>query len=123
MRAERFERHPPVRLFPGLRNFLHGIPGAFPTEDVFPVRVGKVINFLGLPGAQVFEKRLEAPHGGGKLLSKRGGFASKVESLRRQDPALLMVAMIFTAERTGQEDADHLRAPEPDDAYKLLAYN
>src|SRR5258706_13811781 len=95
MRAERFERYPPVRLFPGLRNFLHGILGAFPTEDVFPVRVGKVINFLGLPGAQVFEKRLEAAHGGGELLRKRGGVASKVESFRAQDTARLMVAMIF----------------------------
>src|SRR5260370_8895177 len=122
MRAERFERHAPVRLFPGFRNFLHGIPGTFRTEDVFPVRVGKVINFLGLPGAQVIEKRLEAAYGGGELLSKRGGIARKVESFGGQDTARLMVAMIFANERTGQEGEDHLRAREPDDAYELLEH-
>src|SRR5258708_9130871 len=114
MRAERFERHAPVRLFPGFRNFLHGIPGTFPTEDVFPVRVGKVINFLGLPGAQVFEKRLEAAHGSGELLGKRGGIASKVESFRGQDTARLMVALIFTDECTREKSEDQLRAREPE---------
>jgi len=54
------------------------------------------------------------------LLGKRHGITGNVKSLRGQDTARLMVAMIFTDERAGQEGEDHLRAREPDDAYELL---
>ena len=54
------------------------------------------------------------------MFGKRSGIAGEVKSLRGQDTGGLMVAMIFTDERTRQKGEDHLRACEPDDAHELL---
>ena len=47
--AERIQRHAPIRLLRRLGNVLDGIFRAFAAKNVFPLCIGKVIDFLHLP--------------------------------------------------------------------------
>ena len=109
----------PVRLA-GLGEIADGILRAEAAEEVFAFGIGEVIDFLGLPGTEIFEIGFEAAKRNGDLGRENGGIAGEIESLSGENAGGLVIAVVFTDERAGKKGEDDFGAGEANEADEIF---
>src|SRR5262249_26302354 len=82
--------------------------------------IGEVVQFLGLPGSQTFERVFVLANGSGQLPGKNRRVSGKVKRLGGENSGGLMIPMVLAGNACRQPGQHDLRTGQAKDADDLL---